>query len=127
MLGWQTRSYTDKLLYHHRVTGAAVANRFMLHFNDGKKDYMFGGHPLWEMFRAAYRVQRKPLIAGACFLLAGYFWCLATRVERPVTRELIEFRRREQMIRLRRLFSGLLATSTRDSMPAFQHRTARRR
>ncbi len=110
MLGWQTRSYADKLLCHHRVSGTAVATRYMVHFNDGKKDYMFGGHPLWEIFRAAYRLQRKPLIAGAGFLLAGYFWSLLTRVERPVTLELIRFRRREQMIRLRRLLSGLPGT-----------------
>jgi biofilm PGA synthesis N-glycosyltransferase PgaC len=114
MLGWQTRSYTDKLLCHHRVSGTAVGNRYMIHFNNGKKDYMFGGHPLWEVFRAAYRLPKRPLIAGACFLLAGYFWSLLTRVERPVTLEFIAFRRREQMIRLRRLFSGLLARSTRS-------------
>jgi hypothetical protein len=75
---------------------------------------MFGGHPLWEVFRAAYRLPKRPLIAGASFLLAGYFWSLLTRVERPVTLEFIAFRRREQMTRLRRLFSGLLARSTRS-------------
>ena len=49
---------------------------------------------------------RRPLVVGGLMLLAGYAWALARRVERPVSRELVAFRRREQMWRLKRILMG---------------------
>lgn len=111
MRGWQTRSFTGKVFNHHRISGTATANRLMVNYNDGRKDYMFGGHPLWEIFRAAYRMRRRPYILCGCYLFAGYYWSMLTSVERHVSEELIRFRRKEQMSRLggfcrRLLFSG---------------------
>jgi glycosyltransferase involved in cell wall biosynthesis len=101
MHGWQTRTFTERVLVHHRPSGTATANRLMVHFVDGRKDYMFGGHPFWELFRGVYRMSKKPYVLSGCFLLWGYFWSMATRVERRVPLDLLRFRRKEQMARLR--------------------------
>ena len=71
-------------------------------FRTGALDYALGGHPLWEVCRTAYQMTRTPFVFGGLALAAGYFWSMARRIERPVSPELVEFRRREQMLRLKR-------------------------
>jgi len=107
MRGWETRSYAGRILIHHRPTGSATANKWMVHFKHGRNDYMFGGHPLWEIFRAVYRMTRKPFVIGGCYLLCGYVWSMLKGIERPVPEELIRFRRKEQMAKLRRFLRNL--------------------
>ena len=73
-------------------------------FRLGERDYVLGRHWLWELFRSLYRMTRPPFIAGGATVLAGYVWAMLRRVERPVSRDLVQFQRREQMERLKRLF-----------------------
>jgi glycosyltransferase involved in cell wall biosynthesis len=103
MKGWKTRTYTDKLYLHHRHTGTAQQGVLMAKFRDGAKDYSVGASPVWELFRAVYQMTRKPVVAGGFMLGCGYLWSFLKRVERPVPREMVEFCRREQMERLKRL------------------------
>jgi hypothetical protein len=63
-----------------------------------------GGNPLWQFFRSIYQMGKSPLVVGGCALLAGYLWAVITRAERPVPKELVKFRSKEQMLRLRRFF-----------------------
>ena len=78
----------------------------MAGFNNGRKDYLVGNHPIWEAFRTLYQMTKKPQVIGGLTLVAGYVWALLRRVERPVPHELIIFQRREQMLRLRKLLIG---------------------
>jgi len=102
MKGWQTRTFTDKISYHHRVMGTAEHGLFQARFRYGVKDYVLGNHPLWEVFRSFYQMTKRPLLIGGAALLSGYLWGAATGVRRQVSRELIDFIRREQMDRLKR-------------------------
>jgi hypothetical protein len=56
---------------------------------------------------------RSPIAVGGIALLAGYLWSMVRRVDRPVSRELLEFRRREQMRRLKGLLAGQKAPRNR--------------
>ena len=67
-------------------------------------DYALGTHPIWEVFRTAYQMSKRPFLIGGLLLGAGYLWALLRRAERPMSPELIKFRRREQMQRLKDLF-----------------------
>lgn len=102
--GWKTRTFTEKLCFHHREMGTAQDNLVTARFRNGRKDYVMGNHPLWELLRAAYQMTRRPLFIGGLSLMSGYVWALLQRIERPVSPELIAFHRREQMYRLRSLF-----------------------
>jgi glycosyltransferase involved in cell wall biosynthesis len=106
MKGWQTRTFTDKVCFHHRKMGAAKHGACRMKFEIGKLDYTLGGHPLWEMFRSVYQLTKSPVIVGGAMIFAGYFWSALCRSERPVSAGLVEFRRSEQMKRLRRFFLG---------------------
>jgi poly-beta-1,6-N-acetyl-D-glucosamine synthase len=106
MKGWKTRTFTEQCCLHHRQIGTAQHSALQVRFRDGAKDYALGNHPLWELFRAAYQLQRPPLITGAMLLFCGYVWALITRRKRPVSHELLSFTRSEQMRRLKRHFIG---------------------
>ncbi len=106
MKGWTTRTFLDEACVHHRAMGGAQHGLLTASFKIGVKDYALGGHPLWEFLRAIYQMRKRPFVLGGLFLGAGYLWALVRRVERPVPREFVAFRRREQMRRLKRLFTS---------------------
>ena len=106
MKGWKTRTFTEKVCLHHRQMGTAQNSVLMARFRNGRKDYIIGNHPMWELCRAAYQMTKNPMVLGGLMLVSGYAWALMRRVERPVSPELVAFYRREQMQRLRRFFKG---------------------
>jgi GT2 family glycosyltransferase len=100
MKGWKTRTFTDKVSLHHRKQGTAECGPIRARFDSGAKDYALGNHPLWELFRVAYQITQKPFVLRGLAIGAGFVWATLQRRERPVTRELMAFRRREEMQRL---------------------------
>ena len=116
MKGWQTRTFVEKSCEHHRKIGTATRGPALAKFADGKLDYALGGHPLWELFRSAYQMTRKPLLIGGVMIFAGYFSSMLRRTKRPISPELVKFRRREQMRRLTTFLRGS-CSSSRSSLP----------
>ena len=55
MKGWRTRSFREREVFHHRKIGTADRGPMSANFAYGEKDYYLGGHPLWEVFRVAFR------------------------------------------------------------------------
>jgi biofilm PGA synthesis N-glycosyltransferase PgaC len=108
MKGWKTRNYPERRYHHPRTMGTAERSGLGAMFDYGKKDYFLGGSPLWELFRVAYRMTKKPVILGGVALLFGYCSAALQRVERPVSDELMRFHRREQMTKLRQILGSLL-------------------
>ena len=104
MKGWKTRTFTEKITLHHRKQGTAEHSPLRSRFNTGAKDYSLGNHPLWELFRVTYQMARKPFVLRGLALGAGFVWQSLRRPVRPVSRELVEFHRREQLHRLTKLF-----------------------
>jgi poly-beta-1,6-N-acetyl-D-glucosamine synthase len=82
-------------------------------FRTGVQDYALGSHPLWQLFRTAYQITRKPRVVGGLVLGSGYVWAWIRRVERPISRELMAFRRREQMRRLAAFIRGRVRATGR--------------
>jgi glycosyltransferase involved in cell wall biosynthesis len=105
MKGWQTRTFTDRVCFHHRKIGTGNHGPLMVRFHYGRKAYYVGGHPVWETLRGVFQMKEWPPLLGGLWFLAGYWWAGLTRMPRPVSPELMAFHRGEQMARLRRLFS----------------------
>jgi poly-beta-1,6-N-acetyl-D-glucosamine synthase len=101
MKGWKTRTFTEKVSQHHRKVGTAERGPAKANFYTGVMDHAMGNHPLWQLFRTAYQMTKKPYVARGLALGAGYCWALLQRRNRPVSREFVEFHRREQMQRLK--------------------------
>jgi glycosyltransferase involved in cell wall biosynthesis len=105
MKGWKTRSFPEKRFHHYRNLGTAGRSSVASSFSYGEKDYYLGNSPIWQVFRVAYRTTKRP--SEGIALLAGYFWAAMRRIDRPVTRELMLFHRREEMRKLRAILSSL--------------------
>jgi glycosyltransferase involved in cell wall biosynthesis len=125
MKGWKTRSFSEKRIYHHRAIGTAERGEVSALYAHGQKDYYLGGSPVWQIFRAGYRMTKKPVIRGGLALLSGYCWAAWRRIERPVTPELMRFHRREQMKKLKAIFYTILRFKKVDnfSLAAAQRET----
>ena len=123
MRGWETRTFPEKLYIHHREMGTAKAGSVMAKFKDGHKDYTLGSHPLWEVCRVTYQMTKKPFLIGGIALFAGYLWCGLRRVQRPISKELMHFRRKDQMRRLRTFCKRLIFRSptTPDRISVQKH------
>ena len=121
MKGWKVRAFPEKRFHHHRTLGTAGRGVLRALFSYGEKDYYLGGSPIWQLFRVAYRVAKKPFVIGGLALLSGYCWAALRRVERVVSPELMRFHRREQMKKLRALFRAILRFKKVDSFsPAME-------
>lgn len=103
MKGWQTRTFTEKTCCHHRKIGTGNSNALIAQFKYGQKNYFLGGHPLWQLFRSFYQMTNKPYVIGGLLILTGYIWGFLSRMERPISKELMKFYREEQMERLKNI------------------------
>ena len=101
MRGWQTRTFLEKTCAHHRKMGTATQPAVIVALKGGRGDYLLGTHPLWEILRTPYQMTQPPIVIGGCFRLAGFLWAMVTRVEKAVSSDVVQFRRAEQMRRLR--------------------------
>jgi poly-beta-1,6-N-acetyl-D-glucosamine synthase len=102
MRGWKTRTFTDKVCIHHRQMNTAQQGALKAKFKLGAKDYSFGNHPVWELFRTLYQTTKPPFVLGGLALGAGYYWSMFGGKEISVSREVVAFTRREQMQRLKK-------------------------
>jgi len=114
MMGWKTRSFREKFFFHYRHLGTAERSAFAAAFSYGEKDYYLGGHPVWELFRVAYRTVKPPYILEGVALGLGYGWAALTRQKRPISKELMKFHRREQMRKLKVILKSTIRFKTID-------------
>jgi hypothetical protein len=105
MHGWKTRTFTEKVVMHHRKMGTAQRGWLKARFNVGVKDYSVGNHPLWELVRMFYQMKHRPFIVGGLVLGWGYAWSMLSRRPIALSKELVRFARREQIQRLKRIFA----------------------
>lgn len=108
MKGWKTRTFTGKMCLHHRKIGTGKSKLLASKLRIGRQDYYLGGHLLWEVFRSLYQMRFRPYLIGGLLIFVGYIWGFLRGVDRPISEELVRFRRREQLQRLRSLFVSRL-------------------
>jgi hypothetical protein len=115
MMGWRTQSFREKCFYHHRILGTANHGVIGKFYAYGKKDYLLGGHPLWEVFRGGFRILKQPYLLGAMALLAGYFGAFMSGEKRVVSEDLMRFHRREQLMKLKAILLSLVRLKKVDN------------
>lgn len=108
--GWRTRTFVEEAYYHHRPINGAQMKGLRERLHTGRKDYLLGSHPAWEIFRSLYQMKNRPFVIGGICIFLGYTWMFIRKARQALPSDLIELRRREQMQRLR---SGLLRVSRR--------------
>jgi len=106
MKGWKTQTFTENVCIHHREMGTAQRSALAAKFKTGVKDYSVGNHTVWELFRTVYQMKQRPVIIGGLALGWGYAWSLLRRKQRPVSEDFVAFTRREQIVRLRKVWAS---------------------
>ena len=104
MKGWKTHTFSGKSYNHLRPMGTADKGVYQARFASGYQDFLFGNHPLWEVFRTLYQMKTDPFILGGLLIIAGYLEGLVRNPPRPISDELIRFHRSEQIGRLKKFF-----------------------
>lgn len=117
--GWQTRRYDEKFCVHHRTVGSGMhAGILQRQLNLGKKDYLLGSHPAFEIFRGVNQMKERPYVLGGGLILVGYFWAMLRRIEQTMPEDLIRIRRNDQLRRLKAvLHRPLLGRSPSTARP----------
>lgn len=99
MLGWETRSFEDLPLHHHRLTGSAEG-----HVRDRMKHgiacYVSGYHPLFVAASCAYRLFRKPYLVGSVAMGYGFAKGFLSRIPQVTDAQLIRYIRAQQLRRI---------------------------
>ena len=127
MKGWETRNYKERYFHHYRTMGTAKRGPLGAMYDYGRKDYLLGGAPIWELLRVSFRMTKKPVLFGGLALLAGYCVAAARRIDRPVSPEFIRFHRGEQMKKLRMILSSLIRMRKLETyVPAVNEKASER-
>jgi len=93
--GWTVAAFPELKILHHRHTGEAD-NLVRHKFRQGRMDYSFGSHALFEALKCLQRMPEKPFIIGGSARLIGFFWSYVRGDKRPVSEEFVAFLRKEQ-------------------------------
>jgi glycosyltransferase involved in cell wall biosynthesis len=97
--GWDTRSYKDLVIIHHKVTGKNTGV-FRWAIKLGQSDYYCGYHPLFLLAKGLRRLFLPPYVVGGVGILWGYFGNYLRGAERFPEEDVVHFLRNEQLKRL---------------------------
>lgn len=104
MMGWHVEAFPQLKIFHHRhTTGGSKPLRNA--FRQGRQDYSFGSHPLFEFFKCLRRLSEVPYIVHALARLAGFVWCFVRGEAKGVPDDLASFLRQEQRERMSKLLN----------------------
>jgi glycosyltransferase involved in cell wall biosynthesis len=99
MMGYQTRSFVDIKLTHHRYTGNAYG-KWGSSVKNGMANYLSGYHPLFMIAKCGKRFLQKPYSINAIGLGYGYIKGYLKNIPQAIDSETIKYLRRQQLRRL---------------------------
>jgi biofilm PGA synthesis N-glycosyltransferase PgaC len=99
-LGWNTRSFRNLHLVHHRETGSADGLwRTLVKY--GRANYICGYHPLFMLSKCIVRLFQRPYVLGSVGLMYGFLTGYLKHIPQVDDPATIAYLRREQLRRLR--------------------------
>ena len=101
MTGYETRLLTHLVLDHLKPRNISEGGLLRRTWQLGVRDYALGYHPLFQAFKCLSRLFEPPLLAGAIVWWVGYCTAAVQRREMGVPKDLLQFIRSEQILRLR--------------------------
>jgi len=102
MKGWETRSFPDLPIYHHKpVDSANGRTGIRIAYRAGLTEYHIGTHPLFAVLKAVRRWKGSPLILSSFARIFAYGKLYLTRAPRDASNELVAYLKNEQMMLIR--------------------------
>jgi len=107
MKGWETRSFPDLPVYHHKPIDSANARSVIqIAYRAGLTEYHIGTYPLFAVLKAIRRWREAPFIISTLTRLFGYGRLWVTKAPRDAPEELVAYLKREQKTVLKRFLLG---------------------
>lgn len=98
MKGWETRSFPELPVYHHKpVDSLGGGKAYRIAYRAGLTEYHIGTHPLFAFFKAIRRWKERPVLAGVFIRLFAYCTLWLTKAKRDASKELVAYLKQEQM------------------------------
>ena len=105
--GWETRSFRDLVVIHHRPMGASGKGLIAGKIRWGEIQYLLNYHPVFAFGSGLYRMFERPYIIGGLAMWYGYLRSSLDGKARIASGELGELVRRRQMERLKGVVTAL--------------------
>ena len=96
MLGYETQSFLDLKVNHHRYTGRAYG-KWGNSVKNGLGDYISGYHPLFMLAKCLKRIVQKPYLVDALGLFCGYISGYVKGEKRVDDKSLVAYLRKQQI------------------------------
>jgi hypothetical protein len=95
----------DTQCKHQRPIGTTSTGVLDAILRADQKDYRLSSHPVRELFRGVYQMPSRTQLLRGLILMFGHFWDFVRGAKKSVDIELQRFHRKEQMQRLKGVFS----------------------
>jgi hypothetical protein len=97
MLGWETYTFPEIRLIHHRESGSADGP-WRNWFKNGRANYIVGYHPLFMLGKCVKRAFKQPYVVASLALGCGFVTGYFSRPQQRVTdRNAVRYLRSEQL------------------------------
>jgi poly-beta-1,6-N-acetyl-D-glucosamine synthase len=100
MLGWETKSFRDIIVFHLRPTGKETG-LLRYAWRRGKLDHYMGYNPIYLILSCIKNFNKKPYLIFGLSLLAGYIYSYLTHSEQINDRKLILYIKKFQRQRIK--------------------------
>ena len=101
--GWRVQSFQEPIAHHYRCTGTAKRNIYQAAFRNGKKLYVIGYHPLFEVLKFLKTKGLKGILLHGIELL-GYTYAALKRYDHQVPEDFVAYLHQEQMDRMKSIW-----------------------
>lgn len=105
MAGWETRTVGHLQVTHIGRVVSGGRGSLTIRYRRGRNQWLFGYGLVFAGVTSVYRMRERPPILGGLVQFAAYLWAALRRPERPVSKDLIKWLRREQRAKLRALLT----------------------
>jgi poly-beta-1,6-N-acetyl-D-glucosamine synthase len=96
MLGWQTNTFQELRVHHHRPAGQAFG-KWKDWVKGGRGNYVTGYHPVFMLAKCLKRLKRQPIGPAGYGLMYGYIAEYIKRSPRLVDAQLMKYVRDQQL------------------------------
>jgi glycosyltransferase involved in cell wall biosynthesis len=99
MLGYETQSFKELCVIHHRLTGTSVS-KWANSVKDGRANYIAGYHPVFMLMKCLKITVQKADLIGAIGHYYGYLSGHLAKIPQVDDKALIAYLRRQQIQKL---------------------------
>lgn len=111
MKGWETTTFPEIIVNHHRKTSSENNNSYNIALREGKTDYHLGYHPIWHLLRTIARIETSPILIGSILRTYSFLKCYLIKEKRIVNEEFISFIRKEELKKIKDKIKSLLGNN----------------